>query len=39
MLLVVVQFVCCDVMYYSCQDGSDFESLKKECLNLTFFYV
>ena len=31
MLLVVVQIVSCDVMYYSCQDGSDFESLKKEC--------
>ena len=31
MLLVVVQLVCCEVMYYSCQEGSDFESYKKEC--------
>ena len=31
MLLVVAQLVCCEVIYYSCLDGSDFESLKKEC--------
>ena len=37
MLLVVVQLVCCDIMYYSCQDGSDFECLKRECKNLAFF--